>query len=286
MANTVFAEGLSFPEGPAFDREGNLYVVEIRAGQITKVAPDGKKSVYAKPGGGPNGSNFGPDGRLYVCNNGGFPSRERPREPGRLERVEGDGTVTVLVSEIDGEPLNSPNDLGFDEHGNLYFTDPVFGAGLESAPPGSVCFLDIAGKAKRLHTGLQFPNGIGVSPDGRTLVVCESITFKLHAFPILEPGVLGEPRLFGDLGQGAVPDGFAFDEEGYVLCCGYSSGKIHVFGPAGGPKVAEIPFEDPQVTNVCFGGPERRTLYVTESGTGRVVCAEWSRPGMLLFPDR
>ena len=284
---SVFAEGLQFPEGPAFDRDGALYVVEIRGGQVSKILPNGDQLVFATTGGGPNGANFGPDGNLYVCNNGGFPSRHREREAGRVERIRPDGTVEVLLTEIDGEALASPNDLGFDPHGNFYFTDPVFGErGLDAPPPGSICFSDTDGNARRLHRELLFPNGIGVSPDGQTLIVAESSTFKLHAFEIIEPGVLGESREFGDLGEGAVPDGFAFDDEGNVLCCGFSSGKIHVFGPDGGAKLDELELDDPNVTNVAFGGPEGKTLFVTESGLGRVVCRDWHRPGMVLFPDR
>ena len=286
MANTLVADGLLFPEGPAFDRRGNLYVAEIQGGQVSRIAPDGSVSVFARPGGGPNGANFGPDGNLYVCNNGGFP-QEGVERIGRVERITPSGEVAVLISEIDGEPLASPNDLGFDEHGNFYFTDPVWGnPELTSSPPGHVCFSDLNGKARRLHTGFQFPNGVGVSPDGRTLVVCESITARLHAFDILEPGVLSEPREFGDTGLGSIPDGLAFDEAGNVLVCGHRTGKIHVFGPQGGPRLTTLEFEDPELTNVCFGGPEFRTLYVTESGKGRVVSVDWERPGMVLFPDR
>ena len=273
---------MRFPEGPAFDRDGNLYVVEILGRQVSKIAPDGSVSVFAETGGGPNGSNFGPDGDLYVCNNGGFPGPNK--EPGRVERITPSGEVSVLISEIDGEPLNSPNDLGFDERGNLYFTDPIWGSrGVEGAPPGHVCFRSADGEARRLHSGLAFPNGIGVSPDGKTLLVCESMTFRLRAFDILEPGVLGEPREFGFLGEGAIPDGFAFDAEGNVLCCGFQSGQIHVFPPNGGEKLDTLDFDDKQITNVCFGGPDLKTLYVTESGAGRVVSVEWVRAGMRLF---
>jgi gluconolactonase len=96
MAPTVIATGLQFPEGPAFDRAGNLYVVEIGAGQITRIAPDGAATVFAKTGGGPNGSAFGPDGNLYVTNNGGFAGQSR--EHGRVERVTPDGRVSVLIA--------------------------------------------------------------------------------------------------------------------------------------------------------------------------------------------
>ena len=285
--NRVICEGLQFPEGPAFGPDGDLFVVEIQGGQVSRVDAQGNRSVFATTGGGPNGSNFGPDGNLYVCNNGGFPRPDNPAEPGRVERIFPDGRVDVLITEVDGKALASPNDLAFDEHGNFYFTNPVFGSsGLDSPPPGSVCFSDLDGNARELHHGLLFPNGIGVMPDGQTLIVAESTTFKLHAFEIVEPGVLGEARLFGDLGDGAVPDGFAFDADGNVLCCGFSSGKIHVFPAEGGEKLEELDFEDPRVTNVAFGGPDFSTLYVTESGLGRVVAREWHRPGMVLFPDR
>ena len=285
MANTVIAENLKFPEGPAFDREGNLFVVEMAAGHVSKIAPDGSVSVFGETGGGPNGANFGPDGQLYVCNNGGAPGSKR--EPGRVERISPSGEVTVLIREVAGEPLNSPNDLGFDEQGNFYFTDPIWGGDdVMEAPAGHICFHDTNGETRRIHTGFLFPNGIGVSPDGRTLLVCESMTYKLHAFDIREPGVLGPPREFGYLGERAISDGFAFDADGNVLCCGFGSGQIHVFPPTGGEKIATLDFEDKQVTNVCFGGPEFKSLFVTESGTGRVVRTEWERPGMVLFPDR
>ncbi len=286
MAGKVIAEGLRFPEGPAFDRSGNLYVVEIQGGQVSRVSPDGKLSVFAHTGGGPNGAAFGPDRNLYVCNNGGFPQPGRERERGRVERISPSGEVSVFLDQIDGQPLASPNDLCFDAQGNVYFTDPVWGANLDDAPPGSVCFTDLRGNARRLHTGLKFPNGIGVTPDGSRLIVCESLTSKLHVFEIREPGRVGPPREFADLGRGVIPDGFAFDEAGRVLCAGFRSGKLHVFPAEGGAPVAAIELEDPQVTNLCFGGPERRTIYVTESGRGRVVALEWERPGHRLFPDR
>ena len=285
--NQVVCEGLQFPEGPAFGPDGDLYVVEIQGAQVSRINADGDRSVFATTGGGPNGANFGPDGHLYVCNNGGFPSPDKPREQGRVERIGPVGRVEVLITSVDGKPLASPNDLAFDAHGNFYFTDPVFGAnGLDAPPPGGVCFSDVHGNARRIHEGFLFPNGIGVAPDGKTLIVAESSTFKLHAFDIEEPGVVGAPRLFGDLGDGAVPDGFAFDVEGNVLCCGFSSGKIHVFPASGGDKIEELTFDDPRVTNVAFGGENFSSLFVTESGLGRVVRREWHRPGMVLYPDR
>ncbi len=281
----VVATGLRFPEGPAFDRDGRLYVVELGAGQISRIDLDGHCEVFAKPGGGPNGSQFGPDGRLYVANNGGFRGEER----GRIEVIEPDGTVETLLDEVDGEPLHRPNDLGFDPDGNFYFTDPIWPERDQTAAasaPGHIVFCDTLGRAHRIHTGLLFPNGIAVAPSGDRLIVCETGTGKLHAFEIIAPGSVGPPRVFCDLGARGEPDGFAFDDQGNLLVCGHGTGRIHVFSPEGGRATDHLVFEDAAVTNVCFGGPDRSTLFVTESGLGRVVSREWQRPGMILFPDR
>ncbi len=281
----VLATGLRFPEGPAFGRDGNLYVVELGGGQISRIRPDGECEVFARPGGGPNGSQFGPDGLLYVANCGGF----RGEGPGRVETVATDGSVAVLLSEVGGEPLHRPNDLGFDPHGNFYFTDPLWPDGDQTAadaPPGHVVFCDRNGNAQRIHTGFAFPNGIAVGPGGDRLIVCETGTGKLHAFEIHAPGEIGPPSVCCDLGEDGQPDGFAFDVEGYLLVCGHLTGRIHVFAPDGGEAIDHVEFEDPAVTNVCFGGPDHRTLFVTESGMGRVVSCDWVRPGMRLFPDQ
>lgn len=281
----VLAEGLHFPEGPAFDRSGHLYVVELRAGQVSRIRRDGTREVFAKPGGGPNGSQFGPDGRLYITNCGGFHGEEH----GRVEAVNPDGSIEVLLTEVDGKPLHRPNDLGFDADGNFYFTDPVWPELRQTAAdsaPGHIVFCGAQGDAHRIHTGLIFPNGIAVAPSGDRLIVCETGTGKLYAFDIVTPGKVGPPHVFCDLGPCGEPDGFAFDAEGYLLVCGHGTGQIHVFSPEGGRAIEHLMFEDRAITNVCFGGPDHTTLFVTESRLGRVVSREWKRPGMILFPDR
>jgi gluconolactonase len=278
----VVAEGFAFPEGPCFDREGKLYVVEIRGGRSSRIRPNGAVEVFATNGGGPNGAQLAQGGELVVANNGGFSGRE----PGRIERVARDGAVRAWITHASGAALNRPNDLGFDAQGNLWFTSPRWpkpGASSAEAPPGDVCFATPDGVARVAHTGLRFPNGIGVSPDGATLVVCETGTGKLHGFPIEACGVLGTPRVVADLGERGQPDGFAFDEAGFILCCGWETGRIWVFAPGDARAVETLAFEDDGVTNVCFGGPEHATLFVTESKRGRVVAREWKRPGMRLW---
>lgn len=284
MSFQVIADGLTFPEGPTFDKEGNLYTVEILAGRIRRISSDGTKSVFVELGGGPNGMALGPDGNFYVCNNGGFVP---PREPARIERVTPDGEVTRLITNVDGVELHYPNDITFDQNGNFYFTDPIFPeGGLENlAPPSGICFGAPGEEVHRIHLNLHIPNGIAISPDASTLVVCETQTNIVRGYEILEPGVLGEARVYGNLGEGAFPDGMCFDRDGYLIVGGYQSGKLHVFPPGGGEKESTLEVEDPGVTNLCFGGPTFSTLYVTESHAGRVVSLPWERPGMVLFPD-
>lgn len=294
MHENVLAAGLEFPEGPVCDRHGSLYVVEIRGGRVCKITPDGTVSVFASPGGGPNGAAIGPDGALYVANNGGFswhnglPIGPAPGyETGRIERIEMSGEVRRLYTTCDGVPLSAPNDLVFDAAGNFYFTDPLHRDPQVREPltaptrrRGHVYYATPDGKdIRRVATNLQHPNGVGLTPDGKTLLVAETFAAALCAFPIRAPGDLGEPRRFAALPPGYYPDGFCVDERGMVLVCGVLGGGIVVFDPAGA-QVDLLPCADRLVTNVAFGGPSFTTLYITESGLGRVVTREWRRAGL------
>ena len=298
MSETIIATGLEFPEGPVCDRDGSVYVVEIRGGRVRKIAADGTLSVFAQPGGGPNGAARGPDSALYVTNNGGFAWHDglpvgpaQDYETGRIERIDTNGTVRRFYTACDDVRLSAPNDLVFDAEGNFYFTDPIQRdpAVREplSAPTkrrGSVYYATPDGtRIQRVATNLQHPNGIGLTPDGKTLLVAETFAASLCAFPIRAPGVLGERRPFGSLPKGYYPDGFCLDEEGYVLVGGVLGGGIVVFDPDG-KQVDLIACADRVVTNVAFGGPNYSTLYITESGLGRVVTHEWPRRGLVLFP--
>jgi gluconolactonase len=289
--DSVFCEGLAFPEGPAFDSAGNLYVVETAAGQISRVTPAGERSVLAATGGGPNGIAIGKDGALYVTNNGGLRfgpdgrSRGLSKEHagGWIERVSPGGQVDVLYRSCDGQPLNSPNDIVADPDGNLYFTDPSFPT-REGLGPGHVYFAAADGsRIKRVDSDYKFSNGIGLTDEGRTLVVAESFTSTLWAYSIEAPGRLSGKRQFAQLPEGHLPDGFCFDAEGNCICAGAEGGALSVFAPDGRP-IDCIEVEDPLVTNAAFGGPDYSTLYITESTLGRVVTIPWRVPGARLFP--
>lgn len=300
-ANDVVAEGLRFPEGPSLGPDGAVYVVEIGAARVVRIGLDGRNEVFADVGGAPNGSAFGPDGFLYLCNNGGrwpaAPSTDgtssSPEDhgPGSIQKISPDGAVTTLFHEIAGRPLDQPNDLCFDPNGGLWFTEPIWPEDpadfLEKVNPGAVCYLPPdGGEAVRVSRSLAYPNGIGVTPDGNTLVVACSVTGWLVACSIDGPGQLGDPRRIAFLGEQSVPDGFCFDESGRVLCAGALTQGFHVFPPGGGDRESLIEVEGETPTNICFGGPAFSTLFMTESGTGRLVAREWHTPGFVLFPDQ
>lgn len=289
----VVAEGFRFPEGPSVGPDGDVFVVELAGGRVSRVTPGGEVTTFAELGGSPNGSAFGPDGNLYVCNGGGRWAAETstggtvgPADGESLiQRVTPDGSATALIASVEERPLNAPNDICFDADGGFWFTDPAWPDAGGETPPGAICWSDMAGNVVDAHIGLQFPNGLGVTDDGSTLIVAESRTNRLVAFPILDAGRLGEPRHFADL-LGGFPDGLCFDVSGNVLCAGHGAGSVVVYSPEGGPPIETITFDDADITNVCFGGPDMTTLYVTESDGGRLVRVERDVPGMTLFPDR
>jgi gluconolactonase len=275
----VLAEGLAFPEGPFLTAAGDLVVTEIQGGRLTRIGPGGTKTLFAETGGGPNGAALAPDGSVYVCNNGGqvASAGAAAQHAGSIQRVAPGGAVTTVLAEIDGEPLDAPNDCVFDGDGGFWFTNPN-----AQGKPGSICYLAADGAARRAASGLQFPNGIGISPDGRFLVVCESMTGALHSYRIEGPGVLSEPRLNGHIGRRSIPDGFCVDSLGRMIVAGFQTKNLFVLDMADGRPLDIVALPEEGPTNCCFGGPEFRTLYVTSSRTGRLLTIEWPVPGMRL----
>ncbi len=299
VTDHVLSEGYSFVEGPCFDPHGVLHVVELANNCVSRVI-DGKRSVLATLGGSPNGAAFGAGGELYVANGGGHwganASTNGPGpadSPGLIQSVLPDGSYQTVIFEIDGVPLTSPNDIVCDGEGGFYFTDPTWPdlhpdgtPNLDTLRPGSVCYGRPDGTGSRLHTGFIFPNGIQISPDGASLIVDETGTGLVHRFPIIGPGKIGAPEVYADLGEGVGPDGMCFDSLGRLIVAGHGSHRVFVVAAGGGAVEREIVFQDPEVTNVCFGGEGFRTLYVTQASLGRIVTVEWDVAGARLFPDR
>jgi gluconolactonase len=301
LQGEVMATGLQFPEGPIAMPDGSVLVVEIAAGRLTRVYPNGELKVVAEVGGGPNGAALGPDGHCYICNNGGFSWRtdEGFRRPtgaaadyrgGAIQRVNLEtGAVQTLYTHCGGISLHGPNDIVFDRDGGFWFTD--FGKTFEDRiMRGSVYYARMDGShiTCAAHPVLT-PNGVGLSPDGRTLYVSETETSRLWSYPVLGPGDLGqEPwpspnggRLVHGLAGFQRFDSLAVEESGNICVATLVRGGISVFAPGG--ELLEF-HEAPEgyCTNICFGGADRRTAYITLSGYGQLFAARWPRAGLQL----
>jgi gluconolactonase len=301
MEIRTLAEGLEFPEGPVAPEDGSVLVVVIAAGRLTRVMPGGAKTVAARPGGGPNGAAVGPDGKCYVCNNGGFEwvVEGRHRRPflqardyagGRIERVDlATGAVECLCRAAGEVSLKGPNDLVFDRHGGFYFSD-LGKVRAREMDRGAVYYAKADGSAiTEVAFPMVTPNGVGLSPDGTTLYVAETEAARLWAFDIVEPGVVRkEPwpsphggRLVAGVGGYQRFDSLALDAEGRICVATLINGGITVISPDG-RHVEHHPMPDPMTTNICFGGSDMRTAFITLSWTGRLVAVDWPVPGLRL----
>jgi gluconolactonase len=303
-AITEIAAGLRFPEGPIAMADGSVVLVEIASAKLTRVAPGGAKSTIAQMSGGPNGAAIGPDGKCWITNNGGFLWHEeagggvRPvMQPpdysgGRIEKVDlVSGQIETVYTHCNGHALRGPNDLVFDTHGGFYFTD-LGKARAREMDRGGLYYAKADGSSiVEVAYPVMTPNGIGLSPDGKTLYYAETEGARLWAFDILEPGkVAREPwpsphggRLLAQCGGAYTRfDSLAVDGDGNVCVATLFNPGITVISPDG-KSVRHIPIPgDPYCTNICFGGPDLRTAYVTLSLTGRLVSMAWERPGLRL----
>jgi gluconolactonase len=291
-------DGLEFPEGPVAMSDGSIVLTEIKAGRITRVAPDGAKETLAEPGGGPNGAALGPDGKLYVTNNGGSfvwldldgitaPHQPNPEhEGGWIERIDlGSGEVEILYTECDGRRLRGPNDIVFDRHGGFYFTD--HGVRDEyRADRTAIYYATTDGSdIHEVARPLDGPNGISLSPDDGRLYVAETFSGRVWWWDVAAPGELvhapGIPNgatLLAGLPGLQMLDSMAVDGEGHVCVATLLNGGITRISPDG-ERQEFFATEEVFTTNICFGGPGRRTAYVTLSGTGRLVALDWPAPG-------
>ena len=304
MDYRVVATDLEFPEGPLELPDGDILVTEIKGGRIARITPSGEKSTFAVTGGGPNGAAIGPDGAIYVTQNGGFSWSERTlpggqkatfpgeRPPdyigGQIQRVSPDGSeVTTVYRECDGEPLKGPNDLVFDREGNFYFTDNGKRYGRQSDIVGVFYASPKGDFIREIIFPMNNPNGIGLSPDERTLYVAETPTGRLWACDLEGPGAVKSRRVLATVPGGppmnlAMCDSMCVDAEGNVIVATLQNGGITSISPDGA-TVEHTPLPDPITTNACFAGPDLRTLYVTLGATGKLVAFDgWPTAGLRL----
>jgi gluconolactonase len=297
---TKVADGLLFPEGPVALDDGGVLVVEMERGTLSRVHPDGRIDVVAECGGGPNGAAFGPDGRVYVCNNGGYfehkavegvgniPVPTPSHEAGSIQAVDLDtGEVETIYTECDGRRLIAPNDLVFDDDGGFYFTD--HGVEADHAEFPGVLYANADGSSIiPLAYGTVSANGVGLAPDGRHLYVAETHRGTLLEWAVVAPGEIVSSvgadgphggRLLHKLPDGHLFDSLAVDSEGWVNVATLVNGGITSVSPDG-DEVIHTPVPDVLTTNICFGGDGLGTAFITASATGTLYRAPWARSGL------
>lgn len=309
------ATGLRFPEGPIAMPDGSVILVEIAAGALTRVdTSTGEIDVVADCGGGPNGAAVGPDGKVYVCNNGGF-FRWHEMDGGGLvplgtpdtwhggciQRVDVDtGEVETLYDSCDGKGLVAPNDLVFDDHGGMWFTDHgvrhVGAAGGEhdeyADRPGLLYAKADGSSIVGAAYGTDATNGVGLSPAGDRVYAAETHGGQVWEWAVSAPGEIGAldegssrsgGRLLFDAPQGHLFDSLAVDGDGWVCVATIGPGGITAIAPDGSASELIDAPPDFLVTNICFGGGgDLRTAFITCSTAGKLVSLTWPRPGLRL----
>ncbi|MEQ1709038.1 MAG: SMP-30/gluconolactonase/LRE family protein [Terricaulis sp.] len=298
MTFETLAENLQFPEGPIAMPDGSVILVEIKRGTLTRVW-NGKTEIIAQLGGGPNGAAFGPDGAVYVCNNGGFAWHEvngitipghaaKDYTTGRIERVDlATGAFERVYESVSGNRLSGPNDIVFDKQGAFWFTDlgksrgriKEMGGLYYAKPDGALIKEVLFGSASGL-------NGVGLSPDEKVVYAAETDTARLWAFDIVGEGEVAPrapgymARFVAGMSEHSYFDSLAVQANGDICVATIIKGGITTIAPAG--VVSHAAFPDFLVTNICFGGADMRDAYITLSGTGKLIKTRWTEPGLKL----
>ena len=240
------ADGFSFTEGPARDAQGNIYFTDIPNERIHKWSLDGKLSTFRENSGGANGLFFDRAGSLLACEGGNR----------RVTSIAPDGQVTVLADSYDGKKLNSPNDLWIDPKGGVYFSDPRYGnqEGMEQDGFHVYYLHPDRKRLLRVIDNLVKPNGVLGTADGKLLYVADAGDSKSYVYRTREDGLLADRKLIVPVGS----DGITLDEQGNLYL---ARNAVHVYSPDG-KKLAEIDVPE-SPSNVCFGGEDGRTLFIT-----------------------
>jgi gluconolactonase len=293
MAVRTLATGLRFPEGPIAMPDGSVVLVEIGRGTLSRVSANGTVEVIAELGGGPNGAAIGPDGKCYVCNNGGFKWIERngrlfPGEQpddyagGSIQRVDlSTGAFETLYTSCDGRGLRGPNDIVFDRSGGFWFTDHGKTRPRDRDRTGVFYAQPDGSHIAEAIFPMEGPNGIGLSRNEDELYVAETVPGRLWAYEITGPGKVGERRLLQGITGFYMYDSLAVDAAGNVCVATLINGGVSILSPTGAaPRF--VPVADLLTTNICFGGPGLKTAYITASSIGQLLAMDWEAPGLPL----
>lgn len=247
----LLASGFKFTEGPASDKAGNVYFTDQPNDRILIWGTNGKLSTFMQGAGRSNGLSFDRKGNLWACAD----------EKNQLWRISRSGEKTAIVKDYDDKILNGPNDVWIRPDGGVYFTDPFYRRDYwdhqksEQDVQGVYYLEPKKNKLIRVVNDLRQPNGVIGTPDGKVLFVADIGGQKTYKYEIQKDGTLLNKTLFCEMGS----DGMTIDNEGNV----YLSGKgVTVFNPAG-KKIEQISIDAPWTANMCFGGKDRHTLFIT-----------------------
>jgi gluconolactonase len=246
------AGDFAFTEGPACDSQGNVFFTDQPNDRILEWSTEGKLSTFMHPCGRSNGLSFDREGNLWACAD----------EKNELWKIDSAGKRMVVLNGYEGKLFNGPNDIWIQPQGGLYITDPYYHRDYWKRGPKELpeCVYHLSADGKtltRVTEDLKQPNGIIGTPDGKTLYVADIGAQKTYRYSIQSNGALKEKTLFCSLGS----DGMTIDDEGNV----YLTGKgVTVFNSSG-KQIETIAVAEPWTANVCFGGKDRHTLFITAS---------------------
>ncbi len=263
-----------FLEGPSFDRQGNLYMVEIAYGRILRLSPDGIFSVAAEYDGAPNGLKIHADGRIFVAD----------FHKGLMRIDPGSGNVTTVVDEYEGKPFHGLNDLVFAVNGDLYFTDQGY-SGLHD-PFGRLFRLRGETTLELVVKGIPSPNGLVLDVPEKTVYLNVTRDNAVWRVPMDADGVPNKVGAFVRLSGGVGPDGLAIDEAGNLAIAHIGLGVVWLVSPLGEPLLRIDSPTGRMTTNVAYGGEDGRSLFITESETGTILTARMPHPGKRMFSHR
>ena len=260
----------SFLEGPAFDAEGFLYVVDIPFGRIFRISPKGDWELMIEFDGQPNALKIAPDGRMLVT--------DYQRGLQHFDPVA--RTIKPVLTGCNSESFRGVNDMAIASNGDVYFTDQGQ-TGLHD-PSGRVYRYSADGRLDCLLSNGVSPNGLVLDLHEKALFVAMTRDNAVWRLPLVQQGGIAKVGRFVSLFGISGPDGMAMDEAGNLFVAHASLGHVFIFAPNGECVARFKSCAGTTCTNVAFGGPERRQLYITESLTGTVLVADAPHPGVAL----
>jgi len=263
----------SFLEGPSFDTEGNLYCTDIPYGRIFKVSPKGSFELVTEYDGEPNGLKINKEGRIFIAD----------QKRGLLTLDPGDSKPRPYIERLNMERLKGPNDLVFSRNGDLYFTDQAQ-TGLQD-PTGRVWRVCADGRVDLLLDNVPSPNGIVLNLNETILYVAVTRANAVWRVPLnSKNGLINKVGLFIQLSGGGGPDGLALDEQGNLAIAHAGLGAVWLFSPIGEPLCRINSCTGGRmITNLAYGGPENKTLYMTESSSGSILVADMQAAGKKMY---